>query len=286
MHGFLNIDKPAGPTSHDVVARIRKLARQRRVGHAGTLDPAATGVLVVAVGAATRLIEYVQDATIKRYQAIIQLGASTTTDDAAGEVIASSAVPTLDLVTLDHLLEQFRGQIMQIPPIYSALHHEGRRMHELARAGIAPQLPARPVLVERIDLLGWNTPLLTLDIVCGKGTYIRSIARDIGAVIGCGGHLNALRRTAVGTFRIEDAIPLDALESVAEALLPPERAVEDWPTWLLNVEDTKRVRNGLPIRAAAQASDHVRAHAPDGALLALLIRQDDLWKPEKVFDWA
>ena len=136
MHGFLNIDKPAGITSHDVVARVRRLARQKRVGHAGTLDPAATGVLVLALGNATRLIEYVQDATSKRYLATVQLGAATTTDDAEGEVVARAPVPALDGQAIEALLERFRGEILQVPPMYAALHHQGRRLHELARAGI------------------------------------------------------------------------------------------------------------------------------------------------------
>src|SRR5438874_765152 len=128
MHGFLNIDKPAGPTSHDVVARVRRLARLKRVGHAGTLDPAATGVLVVALGAATRLIEYVQDATTKRYLAVVRLGATTTTDDAEGAVLTTRSVPSLDSAALDSMLERFRGTILQTPPMYAALHHEGRRL--------------------------------------------------------------------------------------------------------------------------------------------------------------
>src|SRR6185295_2679472 len=194
MHGFLNIDKPAGMTSHDVVARIRRFTRQRRVGHAGTLDPAATGVLVVAIGAATRLIEYVQDATTKRYHAVVRLGVTTATDDAEGEVLASTPVPDLGAPAIERVLDGFRGPIMQVPPMYAALHHEGRRLHELARAGIVVERPARPVTIEQLDLLDWTPPLLTLDILCGKGTYIRALARDLGAALGCGAHLQALRR--------------------------------------------------------------------------------------------
>ncbi len=211
MHGFLNIDKPAGMTSHDVVAHIRRAARQKRVGHSGTLDPAATGVLVVALGNATRLIEYVQDATSKRYLATVQLGATTTTDDAEGELLATAAVPPLDRAAIEQALEPLRGEIMQVPPMYSALHHQGRRLHELARDGIVVERAARPVTIERLELIEWSTPLLTLDIMCSKGTYIRSLARDLGESLGCGAHLQALRRTAVGTFLIEDALPLDQL---------------------------------------------------------------------------
>src|SRR5215212_1679502 len=211
LHGFLNIDKPAGMTSHDVVAQIRRAARQKRVGHAGTLDPAATGVLVVALGNATRLIEYVQDSTSKRYLAIVQLGTTTTTDDAEGTVLTTAAVPPLNRAAIEQALEPFRGEIMQVPPMYSALHHQGRRLHELAREGIVVERTARPVTIEQLELLDWSTPLLTVNIMCSKGTYIRSLAHDLGESLGCGAYLQALRRTAVGTFLIEDAVPLHRL---------------------------------------------------------------------------
>ena len=184
MHGFLNIDKPAGLTSHDVVARVRRAARQKRVGHAGTLDPAATGVLVVALGAATRLIEYVQDATSKRYLATVRLGASTATDDGEGEVIATAPVPELRAADFERVLDGFRGEILQVPPMYAALHHQGRRLHELAREGIVVERAARPVTIERLDLIGWSPPDLLLDVMCSKGTYIRALARDLGEEIG------------------------------------------------------------------------------------------------------
>jgi tRNA pseudouridine55 synthase len=311
MHGFLNIDKPAGMTSHDVVARVRQLARQKRVGHAGTLDPAATGVLVVALGIATRLIEYVQDATTKRYHAIVRLGVTTTTDDAEGEVLDTAPIPPLDLAALEAVLARFRGPIMQTPPMYAALHHEGRRLHELARAGVVVERAARQVTIERLELLDWSPPTLTLDITCGKGTYIRALARDLGAALGCGAHLQALRRTAVGAFVTEDAVPLDALipdretggrgdkeidhsvrlaplrpVSLSEALLAPERAVDDWPAISVSAEGARQLRNGQTIPCAGAEGERRRAHGPDGRLLALLARVDDRWKPEKVFDWT
>ncbi|MFL5803178.1 MAG: tRNA pseudouridine(55) synthase TruB [Roseiflexaceae bacterium] len=305
MHGFLNIDKPAGPTSHDVVAQVRRLARQKRVGHAGTLDPAATGVLVVALGVATRLIEYVQDATSKGYRAIVRLGVTTATDDAEGEVLHSASLPSLDQQAIEVALAQFRGATMQIPPMYAALHHEGRRLHELARAGVVVERAARPIMIDRLALLDWSPPLLTLDILCGKGTYIRALARDLGATIGCGAHLQALRRTAVGAFRVEDAVPLDALVPDQEhmtqqpvalhpalriplsaALLPPEQAVADWPAVAVDAAEERQIRNGQPIGRAGLAGERASAYAPDGSLLALLARTDDRWKPVKVFDWS
>jgi tRNA pseudouridine55 synthase len=311
LHGFLNIDKPAGMTSHDVVAHIRRAARQKRVGHAGTLDPAATGVLVVALGNATRLIEYVQDATSKRYLATVFLGVTTTTDDAEGEVLTTAAVPPLDRAAIEQALEPFRGEILQVPPMYSALHHQGRRLHELAREGIVVERAARPVTIERLELLDWDSPLLTLDIMCSKGTYVRSLAHDLGDSLGCGAHLRSLRRTAVGTFEIKDAVPLDTVMgwqgdgvrvgqidgnaitpslhhpvTLAQALLPPEIAVADWPAVILGADEARQVRNGLVIALSGTDAERARAHGPEGELLALLLRTGDLWRPVKVFDWS
>lgn len=286
MHGFLNIDKPAGMTSHDVVARVRRLSGQRRVGHAGTLDPAATGVLVVALGGATRLIEYVQDQTLKTYHAVVRLGTVTATDDAEGAVLETQPVPPLDTDTLAGALAQFRGMIEQVPPMYSALHHQGRRLYELARAGKMVERDPRRVFIDRLALIDWQPPDLTIEVRCGKGTYIRALARDLGAALGCGAHLRALRRTAVGTFRIEDAVPLDTLD-VSAALLPPYVAVADWPMVTLSAAVAQRVRNGLPI-ARPELADHqrARAHDADGTLVALLTRDGPHWKPAKVFHWS
>jgi tRNA pseudouridine55 synthase len=179
---------------------------------------------------------------------------------------------------------------MQVPPMYSALHHEGRRLHELAREGVVVELAARPITIERLDLLSWNPPHLTLDVLCGKGTYIRALARDLGAALGCGAHLQALRRTAVGTFPIADAIPVTLLEAnsllVMSCLLPPEQAVADWPAIELDAVESRRVRNGQALACAGSEGSRMRAHGPDGRLLALLTRDGDRWRPEKVFDWA
>jgi tRNA pseudouridine55 synthase len=290
VHGFLNIDKPAGITSHDVVARVRRVIRQKRVGHAGTLDPAATGVLVVALGAATRLIEYVQDATSKRYLATVRLGATTTTDDAEGEPLSSAPVPDLSAAELERALDTFRGDILQVPPMYSALHHQGRRLHELAREGIVVERDPRPVTIERLELVEWTPPRLNIDVMCSKGTYIRSLARDIGTTLGCGAYLEALRRTAVGTFNITSATPLAVLEdssfSVMSILLSPEQAVFDWPIARLDDEQARRIRNGLPVVLAGVPGERARAHASGGSLLALLACDGDVWKPTKVFDWT
>ncbi len=298
MHGFLNIDKSAGMTSHDVVARIRRLSGRRRVGHAGTLDPAATGVLVVALGGATRLIEYVQHQTLKQYRATVCLGVTTTTDDADGEVTARHPLPPLDRETVECALAPLRGTIWQTPPMYAALHHEGRRLYELARAGVTVETPARQVHIERLDLIAFDPPLLTLDVVCGSGTYIRALARDLGVALGCGAHLAALRRTAVGVFRIEDALPLSVLEAEAQThalptrdivrrhLLPPDIAVTDWYAVQVDEASARRLQHGMPLVAPPGAAPRARAHAPDGTLLALLRLDGAYWRPIKVFDWT
>ena len=290
MHGFLNIDKPDGLTSHDVVARVRRAARQKRVGHAGTLDPAATGVLVVALGAATRLIEYVQDATSKRYLATVRLGTTTATDDGEGDVVATAPVPALREADLERALAGFRGEILQVPPMYAALHHQGRRLHELARAGIVVERPARPVTIERIELVEWSPPDLVIDVMCSKGTYIRALARDLGAGIGCGAFLKALRRTAVGAFSIEDSTPIELIEQqsdlIMSIILPPERAVADWPAVALSEDQARKVRNGQPLALVGIEGERARGHAPGGELLAVLRRAGEVWQPEKVFDWT
>lgn len=287
MHGFLNIDKAAGMTSHDVVAYVRRLSAQKRVGHAGTLDPAATGVLVLGLGAATRLISYVQDDTHKRYTGVVSLGAQTTTDDAEGDIIHTAAVPELGLDRLEQVLEAFRGTILQVPPMYSALHHQGRRLYEIARSGEEVERIARPVLIEQLDIIDWQAPKLTLNILCGKGTYIRSLARDIGQALGCGAHLSSLRRTAVGTFLIEQAISLDQLGShLRQALLPPETAVASWPSLYPTQEQLRQLRNGMPIEAQPNIlTNRARVHDQQGILVALVERKHDSWQPYRVFDW-
>lgn len=289
MHGFLNINKPSGLTSHDVVAQVRRLVgRKVRVGHAGTLDPAATGVLPLALGQATRLIEYLSDAR-KGYRATVALGVTTTTDDAEGETLEQHPVPPLDTATVETALDAFRGPIMQVPPMYSALHHQGQRLYELARAGKTIEREPRPVTIEHLTLLHLSaTPpiTLTLDIACSKGTYIRALARDLGEALGCGAYLAALERTFVGEFTLNTAVTLAALQQPATDiftyLLPPEIAIADWTPVTLDTAQEQRVRHGNTIHLEGVPGEHVRAHTGDGLLLALLRRNGDVWQPEKV----
>ncbi len=286
MIGFLNIHKSAGMTSHDVVGRVRRLVgRQVKVGHAGTLDPAATGVLPVALGKATRLIEYLADMR-KGYRAVVALGSSTTTDDAEGDVVQRLPVPPLTQEQIEAALEPLRGDILQVPPMYSALHHQGQRLYDLARAGKTVARPPRPVTIDRLELLALAQQQLTLDITCSKGTYIRSLARDLGAALGCGAHLAALERTFVGPFAADQAVPLDVLQQpdadLNRFVLPPETALADWPIVHLTPQQCQDIRHGRAILLLPMAEKRACAHDTEGTLLALLRQQDGLWHPEKV----
>jgi tRNA pseudouridine55 synthase len=288
LHGFLNIDKPAGITSHDVVARIRRVVGQRRVGHGGTLDPLATGVLPIALGAATRLVDYLVEDR-KAYRADVLLGTTTTTDDAEGAVVAERPVAALDVAAINHALAPFVGTIQQVPPIYSAIQVGGQRMYDVARRGGTVELAPRTVEIDRIDVVAWQPPHLTIDVVCGKGTYIRALARDLGAALGCGAHLAALRRTAVGPLRIEAAVALDDLindpTQLHAHLLPPAAAIAGLPRIDADAANVQRIRHGLPF-AYMLNGELARVHDEQGTLLALVRRIDDRWHPFKVFNWG
>ncbi len=209
-HGYIVIDKPAGWTSHDVVAKVRRIVNERRVGHAGTLDPAATGVLPIAVGLATRTIEYLAAAD-KSYRATIRFGITTDSADAEGDVIATADASHLTLQTIEPALDHFRGEMSQVPPMHSAIKVNGQRLYDLARKGESIDVAPRPVTISRLDIIDWSQPDLVVDVTCSKGTYIRSLARDIGEALGTGAHLAALRRTRTGPFTLADAMSLDEL---------------------------------------------------------------------------
>jgi tRNA pseudouridine55 synthase len=257
--GILLIDKAAGWTSHDVVAKARRLAGQRRIGHTGTLDPMATGLLVLCLGRATRLAEYMT-AHDKRYEGVIRLGVRTETDDAEGAVLTEAPVPPLDHGRLRELEAQFTGALQQRPPAYSAIKVGGERAYTAARRGGALDLPARPVEVHRIQLTALGTATLAVEVHCGPGTYIRSIARDIGEVLGCGGHLAALRRTSVGRFTLAEAVPLAELERVCgagalhELLLPADDGMLEADAAILGEEHAAAVSHGLRVPTGAEAA--------------------------------
>src|SRR5262245_34951760 len=221
MNGLLVLDKPRGITSRDAVNRAQQwFPRGTKIGHTGTLDPLATGVLVLCVGAATRLTEYVQDMG-KTYRAGILLGARSDTDDVDGQVTHVQMASIPELNTVRGRLDDFRGEIRQVPPAYSAAKVTGQRAYELARRGAEVALQARPVRIDEIDVLSYAWPRLELEVRCGKGAYMRSLARDLGERLGCGGLIQTLRRTRVGPFAVEEAVPLDAEAAVARARLQP-----------------------------------------------------------------
>ncbi len=293
ISGIANVDKPAGMTSHDVVAAVRRASGQRRVGHAGTLDPMATGVLIVCLGEATRVVEYLM-AGRKVYEAWVHLGVETDTYDAAGAVVATGAAEQITRAEIEETLSQFVGVIEQVPPMYSAIKSGGQPLYKLARRGIEVEREGRQVEIHEIRVRDWAPPLLHLDITCSKGTYIRSLAHDLGQALGCGGHLARLVRTASGRFTLAEATPLEALlESLHQSggvpyLLPLDVALGDYPALILDAEAEARIRHGQQIELPSRPSttgDLLRAYGPDGAFVALL-RYDAAsarWQPEKVF---
>ena len=285
MQGILVVDKPAGMTSHDVVNRVRRLARMRQVGHTGTLDPMATGVLVLLLGSATRLSRFILSED-KRYRATVRLGATTTTYDAEGEVTATSIVD-VDRATIESALERFQGRILQVPPMYAAIRHQGKRLYEIAREGKEVEREARPVTLYQLDILDWSPPDLTLDVTCSAGTYIRSLAHDLGQILGTGAHLTALRRTTSGPFALDQSYSLDTLEQLAAdsrfatALLPSYAALEGMPVLRLSPEQEQAVRHGQRLTPGRPYSaEYVQARDGANELIAVLVRlEDDVFRP-------
>jgi len=301
ISGILNIDKPRGLTSHDVVNRLRRAAGQRRVGHAGTLDPMATGVLLICLGQATRVAEYLMNAP-KRYRARVMLGIATDTYDAEGTPISEQPCPPFTRQQLEDHLHRFLGVIEQVPPMYSAVKVGGQPLYRLARRGVTVERKPRRVEIYAIELLSWDPPFLQFIVECSPGTYIRSIAHDLGRVLGCGAHLTDLTRLASGKFRLEDAHPLEAVEAAFAAgewrriVHPLDEALAHFPAVTLDEEKAKRVRHGQPVELAQVSPDRTsqegsttaplcRVYSPEGTLLALLYQKDgsNQWWPRKVF---
>lgn len=276
MQGFLNLNKPSGFTSHDCVAKVRGILRLKRVGHGGTLDPAATGVLPIALGKATRLIQFLSHD--KAYWATIRFGLRTTTDDLEGEPLQSAPVPGLTLEMIQELLPQFQGKIEQIPPRYSAIQVQGRRLYDLARAGEEIDLPIRSVEVYDIQILDWRSgdfPELDVAIACGAGTYIRSIARDLGARLKTGGTLAALTRTLSSGFALTDSLTLEQLtEQVQQArfeAIAPAAGLQHLPAVILPVETAQRWCQGqrIVIPARPIGESICRVHHEHGGFLGI-----------------
>ncbi len=252
MFGFIPLNKPSGFTSHDCVAKVRRLLRMKKVGHGGTLDPAATGVLPIAVGKATRLLPFLPEN--KAYQATIRFGVQTTTDDLQGEVIKRQSASDLSIEGIKPLLSQFLGEIEQIPPMYSAIQKDGKRLYELARKGETVEVPVRRIRVDKIDILDWyggEFPELIVNIECGPGTYIRAIARDIGEKLGVGGTLAALTRTESCGMILSETATLEELEKQIDqgtfSLIKPELCLKHLPKTTLSLEEGKRWCQGQKI---------------------------------------
>lgn len=290
ISGVLVVDKPVGLTSHDVVQVIRKGTNIRRAGHTGTLDPRASGVLVVLVGPAVRLSEYVS-ASDKRYQATVRLGTSTDTYDADGRIISTSPVDKITEAQFEDALKNFVGEIEQVPPPYSAIKIKGRKAYEMAREGEEIELEPRRIKVYSLELLEWAPPEAVIDVYCSSGTYVRSLAHDVGEKLGCGAHLVGLRRTKSGRFTLRDAVPLrklrDAFEdgSWYQNLIPAAEALSDWPSIELDQDQVVAIRHGHRIPADNQSADMARGISEQGELVALLEFMPDAneWQPKKVF---
>ena len=287
MNGLLIVNKPVGPTSHDVVYKIRKWSGERRVGHTGTLDPLASGVLIICLGTATRISEYVLHSD-KRYTAVVRLGQTTATYDSQSKVIDQRPV-NLVAEQIEAELAKFRGTITQTPPAYSAIQVAGRRAYEMARQGEEVDLKPRTITIYHLNLLQWKSPDLSLDIHCSSGTYIRSIAHDLGQALGCGGHIVSLTRTATGRFTLADTVTLTELQGLKpnqflKLLRPTDEVLIDWPEVRLDAEGANRIQHGNPVPLTPGGTGLGRAYDPRGRLVAIV--EADLatneWKPKKV----
>jgi len=289
--GILNLDKPRGSTSHDVVARVRRLIDLKRVGHAGTLDPLATGVLLLCIGQATRVSEYLMHSH-KCYRATLRLGIETDTHDADGSEVSRQDPVTVTREELEGALLQFRGAIEQIPPMYSALKRNGQTLHRLARRGVRVDLEPRPVHIFDLQITRWDSNLPVLEMECSPGTYVRALARDLGRLLGCGAHVASLVRTASGEFDVSEATTLAHFErAVTEdrwcsLLHPIDAALADFQRIELSEDQTAKIRHGQPIRNLAPPSTELgRAYSKDGQLVAIVAFDSSLslWRPRKVF---
>lgn len=289
LSGIVVVNKPAGWTAHDVVAKVRRLTGERRVGHAGTLDPAAVGVLPVCVGEATRVAEYLS-AGGKTYLAAVLLGATTETDDTDGWTIAERDASAISREMVEALLPRFTGTISQIPPAYSAIHIDGVRAYALARAGETVAVPSRTVTVHRLSLVAWEPPVAWLVVDCGAGTYIRAIARDLGVLLGCGATLAHLVRLRSGPFPLCAAWSLDELATLPDlraawpfVAVHPDAALVDWPALLLDETAARDWANGKTLTGGdAPDGTRIRAYDAGGDWRGTGFRTGGGWQPAKV----
>ncbi|GCE20230.1 tRNA pseudouridine(55) synthase TruB [Dictyobacter kobayashii] len=293
VDGILNINKDLHMTSHDVVAKIRKLLKQKRVGHTGTLDPEASGVLPICVGQATRVAEYLSESG-KAYQATITFGTVTDTYDAEGVVVRTADISALTLEQIEAALPHFQGAQQQLPPRYSAIKIQGQPAYKLARAGAEITLEPRPIEIHTLEILGWEKPHLTLAVSCSKGTYIRSLAYDLGEYLGFGAYLTGLIRTRSGPFVLAESVTLAQLASAQEQnnlqqyLFPADFALQNYPALHLDEALTQRVMHGNAFAYAdptiAEQAEMGRVYGSNGQFLAIANWDAELqlWKPRKV----
>jgi tRNA pseudouridine55 synthase len=296
LDGILNINKPAGKTSFGVVAIIKRLSGERHVGHAGTLDPDATGVLPVCLGRGTRIVEFLTDTT-KTYRAEIELGTTTDTYDGSGKILQRGDPSKIDRAQLESALEAFRGIIHQTPPMYSAVKHRGQPLYKLARAGITIERKNRLVKIYRLELVGWQPPVVTVEVECGKGTYIRSLAHDLGQSLGCGAHLKSLVRTRYGLFDIKAAISMPQLEEACRHgyweyfVHPIDSVLQDLSAVVVDYATEEAIRKGSPVvidenqeGKGSPRQKYCRAYSADGLFLGILrhIPDKGVWQPKKV----
>ena len=285
MNGVLLVDKPDGWTSHDVVAKLRGVFGERRIGHAGTLDPMATGLLVVFLGRATKAVSFAE-AQRKRYIARLRLGVVTDTQDTTGNVL-SQTEQQVTAAELEAALAAFRGEIQQIPPMYSAIKVDGKRLYDVARRGGEVERAARPITIHRLELIGTVDGDWLLDVTCSKGTYIRTLCHDIGEKLGCGGTMAALRRISVGDYRVSEAHTVKALaelprEEAQQLLMPLESVFREHPAVTLDAKQERLCRNGSAFPCAQQDGTY-RVYGQDGAFLMLGSAKDGVMNAIKRF---
>lgn len=294
MNGIINIDKPSGITSMDVVRKIRRATGVKKVGHGGTLDPLASGVIPVAIGRATRILEYILMSD-KNYVAQIYLGKSTDTFDSEGEIIDTKGNPPLHTRDIEKAVNTFRGEIEQTPPPFSAIKKNGKRLYELARKGLDTHVDPRKVIVNELKIIEYKVPILELFVRCGKGFYIRTLANDLGKTLHCGGYLKNLRRTSVAKFKISEAVPLaDALTTIendraSDIVQPIEICIDNFKRIDLSSEETTMIKNGQRIpctdTSAIPKGSLASAFSTKGEFAAIIRFEDRSreWKPMKVF---
>ncbi len=297
MDGILNINKPWGKTSFSIVAMVKRLSGERRVGHAGTLDPAATGVLPVCLGQGTRVIEFLVDST-KAYRAQIELGVATDTYDATGKITSQKDPSGISQEQLESTLTSFCGSIQQTPPMYSAIKYHGQPLYRLARAGIKVELQSRLTKIYRLELIDWQPPVATIEIECGKGTYIRSLAHDLGQLLGCGANLKSLVRLRCSLFDIKDSVSIPQLEDAFHYgywhhfIYPIDIVLSHWMAMVVNDDTGQAIRNGRPLvlednnsPAWHSVENRCRVYTRDGRFLSVMRFNAESWQwqPEKVF---